>query len=225
MRQFPFIVIEGLDGTGKTTVRKGLFRLWENLYGVTPLCVLTNNFIATDAAADIVAGKYTPTPDNRDTYLRALAAEKAATLTRLVVPALTDRPVISDRWLISELAFFAVKHDLEPAQTYEELAGEITEAADLTVVLDLDPNDSIQRAGSRSGDAVRADWDVLDVQTRVRDVYAAVVRDAAAYPLLGPVAHIDATASPDAVLAQVWQALLDRDLVPSLAPLAATVAQ
>lgn len=218
MQRFPFIVIEGLDGTGKTTVRKGLFRLWEGLYGVTPLCVLTSNFLAPDAAADIVEGKYQPSADNRDRYLQALVADKAATLARLVRPALTHRPVISDRWLVSELAFFAVKHDMKPSDTYERLAAGITQPVDLTLVLDLDPRDSLQRAHGRHGDATRADWDVLDVQARVRQVYTEIVSEPTAYPLLGAVAHIDASASPGAVLDQVWQALIAHDLVPPLAP-------
>jgi len=202
MQRFPFIVIEGLDGTGKTTVRKGLFRLWEGLYEVTPLCILTSNFLAADAAADIVKGKYQPSADNRDRYLQALVADKAATLARLV----------------SELAFFAVKHDMKPGETYERLAAGITQPVDLTLVLDLDPRDSLQRAHGRQGDAVRADWDVLDVQARVRQVYTEIVSEPAAYPLLGEVAHIDASASPGGVLDQVWQALIAHDLVPSLDP-------
>ncbi len=214
MQRFPFIVIEGLDGTGKTTVRKGLFRLWEGLYGVTPLCILTSNFLAADAAADIVDGKYQPSADNRDRYLEALVADKAATLAQLVRPALPNRPVISDRWLVSELAFFAVKHGMKPGDTYERLAAGITQPVDLTLVLDLDPRDSLQRAHGRQGDAVRADWDVLDVQARVRQIYTAIVSEPVAYPLLGSVAHIDASASPGSVLDQVWQALIAHDLVP-----------
>lgn len=218
MRHFPFIAIEGLDGTGKTTVRKGLFRLWEGLYGVTPLCILTTNFLATDAAVDMVQGKYHPAPDNRDSYLHALVADKAATLARLVRPALASRPVISDRWLVSELAFFAVKHDMKPSETYQRLAAGIAEPVDLTVVLDLDPRDSLQRAHGRQGDATRADWDVLDVQARVREVYTEIVSEPAAYPLLGTVAHIDASASPGDVLYQVWQALIEHGLVPPAGP-------
>ncbi|NES58532.1 thymidylate kinase, partial [Micromonospora sp. PPF5-6] len=86
------------------------------------------------------------------------------------------------------------------------------------------PRDSLQRAHGRQGDAVRADWDVLDVQARVRQVYTEIVSEPAAYPLLGEVAHIDASASPGGVLDQVWQALIAHDLVPSLDPATEAVA-
>ncbi|MFF9336856.1 nucleoside/nucleotide kinase family protein [Streptomyces albogriseolus] len=133
----PFIVVEGLDGTGKTTLRKGLFRLFEGLYRVTPLAVLTTNFLDASVAADLVEGKYQPSADNQYRYLAALAADKQATATRLIAPSLPARPVIADRWLLSELAFFAVKHDRSPKETYPHLAEHLGVIPDLTLVFDI----------------------------------------------------------------------------------------
>src|SRR5262245_41432409 len=104
MDRYPFIVVEGLDGTGKTTLRKGLFRLFEGLFCITPLAVLTTNFLNAAVSLDLVEGKYQPTPENRDRYLAALTADKQATADRLIAPSLPTRPVIADRWLLSELA-------------------------------------------------------------------------------------------------------------------------
>ncbi|MBI3685824.1 MAG: thymidylate kinase [Actinobacteria bacterium] len=216
MARHPFVVIEGLDGTGKTTLRKALFRLWEGLYGITPLCLLTTNFLDATVAADIVTGKYSPSSDNRDRYMAAVAADKVATLDNLIRPALPDRPVISDRWMLSELAFFGVKHDLSPAETYQQLAGTVTQPADLTFVLDLAPEESIRRAGTRRGDATRADWDVLDVQARVRQIYTEVLAIPRAYPLLGDIVLLDGAANPAETLHLAWRALIDRGLVPAL---------
>ncbi|MGW7459034.1 dTMP kinase [Streptomyces sp. NPDC054797] len=210
----PFIVIEGLDGTGKTTLRKGLFRLWEGLCGMTPLCTLTTNFLAPGAAPDIIAGKYQPTSANRDAYLAAIVADKGATLERLVLPQLAERPVVSDRWLLSELAFFQVKHGMKPAETYRLLAPSVAHAPHLTFVLDLSPIDSLQRAHARSGDAVRADWDVEHVQSRVREVYTAVLSDPGAFPLLGEVVRLDAARPRAEVLLSAWDALRERGLLP-----------
>ncbi|MGL5866559.1 MAG: hypothetical protein ACRCYX_11955 [Dermatophilaceae bacterium] len=219
-RAYPFVVIEGLDGTGKTTARKGLFRLFENLYDITPLCVLTTNFLAPAVAADIVEGKYTPSMSNRDSYLAAVLADKHATLHELIRPSLGDRPVIADRWLISELAFFAVKHGIRPDETYQHIARALDDgpgnAADVTFVLTLDPRESVARARGRAGDATRADWDTTDVQTRVQLTYNEVLTHPEGYPLLGEVVPVDAGAPAATVLATMWRTLIDHSLVPDL---------
>lgn len=217
-RRYPFLVIEGLDGTGKTTIRKGLFWLWDSLYGATPLCVLTTNFLDVSVAGDIVDGKYTPTPANRDRYLAAIAADKKTTLRLLVEPSLPLRPVVCDRWLLSELAFFAVKHGLDPRETYRRLAKHIDRPADVTLVLDLPAEASLLRSHARTGDATRPDWDTLDVQERLRLTYQTVVTRPEDFRLLGDVVRLDASDSPAQVLHQAWTALRDRGLVPLAIP-------
>jgi dTMP kinase len=216
MDRYPFIVIEGLDGTGKTTLRKGLFRLYEGLCGVTPLCILTTNYLEPSVVPDLISGKYSPSADNRDRYAAAIVADKRASLRELVLPALPVRPVISDRWLLSELAFFAVKHGLPPEHAYDLLAPAIDVAPDVTLVLDLAPDHSMARAQSRSGDATRPDWDVLDVQTGVRAVYSEVILASSRYPLLGQVVPLmlEPKAERSAVLSQAWDALRERQLLP-----------
>ncbi|MBC8091179.1 MAG: thymidylate kinase [Pseudonocardia sp.] len=213
--RYPFIVIEGLDGAGKTTLRKALFHLWDGLYRVTPLCVLTTNFLDAAVAADIVDGKYLPTPDNRERYLAALVADKSATMRQVIEPALPTRPVIADRWLLSELAFFAVKHGVSPQQTYRALTATAGRWADITFVLDLPAEASLLRAQSRAGDATRADWDTLDVQGRVRATYQAVVTSPGDFPALGAVVRLDAASGQASVLHQAWTALREHGLMPA----------
>ncbi|MGV9266566.1 dTMP kinase [Kitasatospora sp. NPDC003701] len=210
------VVVEGLDGTGKTTLRKGLFRLIESLYGVTPLSILTTNWLDPAVAADLEEGKYRPGAANRDRYLAALRADKQASVEQLVLPALAHRPVIADRWLLSELAFFAVKHDAPAKETYAALEGAIEVTADLTLLLENSPEAAMARAAGRSGDAVRADWDVLDVQTRVRRTYDEVADDPSAFPKLGPIVRIDAAQDRAGVLADAWSALREHQLLPAL---------
>jgi dTMP kinase len=214
MDRYPFIVVEGLDGTGKTTLRKGIFRLFEGLCRVTPLAVLTTNFLDATVAGSLVKGKYQPTADNGPCYLAALAADKQATATRLVAPSLPVRPVIADRWLLSELAFFAVKHDRAPKDTYAVLTEGLGVVPDLTLVLDITPEAAMERAAAREGDATRPDWDVLDVQARVREVYQVVTDSPAGFPTLGRVVRINAAQDRAAVLHTAWQALDQFGLLP-----------
>ncbi|CAL9411072.1 dTMP kinase [Streptomyces sp. enrichment culture] len=214
MDRFPFIVVEGLDGTGKTTLRRGLFRLFEGLFGVTPLAVLTTNFLDAAVALDLVEGKYQPTPENRDRYLAALAADKQATADRLIAPSLQARPVIADRWLLSELVFFAVKHGRAPKETYAQLTGQLHLVPDLTFVLDITPETAMERAAGRSGDATRPDWDVMEVQARVREVYQSVADTPGAFPALGRVIRINTVQDRATVLHAAWEALAQHGLLP-----------
>jgi dTMP kinase len=209
MDRYPFVVIEGLDGTGK-----GLFRLMEGLYRLTPLAVLTTNFLDAGVAFDLVDGKYRPTAENQPHYLAALAADKRATSSRLISPSLAVRPVIADRWLLSELAFFAVKHDMSPAATYAALTSPETAIPDLTFVLDIEPEIAMQRAASRSGDATRADWDVLGIQSKVRAVYHGVIGSPAVFPALGDIVLLDASHDRATLLHTAWQALEQKSLLP-----------
>ena len=214
MQRYPFIAIEGLDGTGKTTLRKGLFRLWQGLYEITPLCVLTTNFLAPDRAGEIVDGKYQPSAQNSAAYLAAIIADKNSTLDLLVRPQRPARPVIADRWLLSELAFFAVKHGAKAAETYKAFASGIKEGPDVTLVLELPTADSMRRAKGRAGDAVRADWDVHHVQTAVQEVYAEVTNSPEPFPLLGTVVRLDAGLPAAEVLGAAWNALEHLGLMP-----------
>ncbi|MFK0120129.1 dTMP kinase [Streptomyces sp. NPDC090994] len=214
MDRYPFIVVEGLDGTGKTTLRKGLFRLFEGLFRITPLAVLTTNFLDAAVALDLVEGKYQPTEENRDRYLAALAADKQATADRLIAPGLPTRPVIADRWLLSELAFFAVKHDRAPKETYARLTEQLRLVPDLTLVLDITPETAMERAADRPGDATRPDWDVMEVQARVREVYQSVVGTPGVFPALGEVVRINAAQDRATVLHTAWKALDQHGLLP-----------
>ncbi|RMI37521.1 thymidylate kinase [Actinomadura harenae] len=214
MNRHPFIAIEGLDGTGKTTLRKGLFRLWQGLFDVAPLCLLTTNFLSAEHAGQIVEGKYQPSADNRAAYLSAIIADKNETLQRLVRPQRRARPVIADRWLLSDLAFFAVKHDARPQDVYGTLAEGLVDGPDATLLLELSPNDSMRRARSRTGDAVREGWDVHDVQSGIRDAHAEVISSSGSFPLLGTVVRLDATGTPAEVLHSAWTSLEGLGLIP-----------
>ncbi|MBV7668341.1 thymidylate kinase [Streptomyces halstedii] len=213
MDRHPFIVVEGLDGTGKTTLRKGLFRLFEGLFRITPLAALTTNFLHAAVAGDLVDGKYRPTEENQHRYLAALAADKQAT-ARLIAASLPVRPVIVDRWLLSELAFFSVKHGRSPKETHAVLTEGLGVVPDLTLVLDITPEAAMERAAARSGDATRPDWDVLDIQARVRKVYQTVTEEPGVFPALGRVVRIDAAQDRATVLHTAWQALDQYGLLP-----------
>jgi len=211
---YPFIAIEGQDGVGKTTLRKSLFQLLGNAYDRIPLSVLTVNYVDYRVARALIEGKYSPSPENRDAYLDAIIADKRASLDRLVRPALADRPVLADRWLLSEMVFCYVRHAMELADTYTRVAPHLELAADVTLLLELDAESSHRRAGQRSGEATRPDWDIPDVQERVRVAYRNAAEHASEFPLLGVVRSIESDQPREAVLRAAWKALADAEVVP-----------
>ncbi|GAB2580047.1 hypothetical protein GCM10027168_11110 [Streptomyces capparidis] len=215
-RPYPFVAVEGLDGTGKTTLCKALFRLWRDLYRVTPLCLLTTNHLTAGQVPALIEGKFRPTPRNRDAYLSAVADDKRASLELLVRPHRPVRPVLADRWLLSEMAFFAVKHGMAPTDTYRAVTAGIDDGPDVTVVLDLAVAESVRRARGRPGDPTRPDWDTHEVQARVHEVYASVSARPGAFPLLGEVIRLDAGAGCAELLLAVWDALTERGLLPAV---------
>ncbi|MFF5273749.1 hypothetical protein [Streptomyces sp. NPDC000133] len=123
---------------------------------------------------------------------------------------------IADRWLLSELAFFAVKHDRTPKETYAVLTEQLSLVPDLTLVLDITPEAAMQRAAARSGDATRPDWDVLEIQAKVRGIYQSATDAPAAFPALGPVVRINAAQDRATILHTAWQALDEYGLLPDL---------
>lgn len=207
--RYPFIAIEGVDGTGKTTLRKSLFQLLDSAYSATPLAVLTINFLDDRVAAAIVAGKYQPTADNRAAFESALRADKRRTTAGVIEPSLPVRPVIADRWLATDLTFFAVKHGIAPAESYGRLADDEVACPDLTLVLELGTEFSMARASGRPGESTRADWDVLDVQTRLAAAYADIMTAAPDLPALGrQVVRLDASRSRAELLYDAWSAIV-----------------
>lgn len=209
-RRFPFVAIEGLDGTGKTTLRKGIFRLWSGVGNVTPLCVLGTNHLDVTAAKTLLRGKYSPGSVSLTAYLDAVVADKEATLEQLVRPNLEHRPVICDRWILSDLAFLEARFGLAPLESYTSLQGRISRAPDLTFFLELAPESAVARSSARQGDATRGDWDRIDVQERVLRAYETIVDEADLYPAVGEVVRLDASVQPWRVLHQAWEALTDR---------------
>ncbi|OPC76493.1 dTMP kinase [Embleya scabrispora] len=210
----PFLVVEGLDGAGKTTLRKALFRLFEDLYGTTPLSLLTTNHLEPALVPTLVDGKFHPTPANRDAYLTAVAEDKHTCLHRLVHPHRRIRPILADRWLLSELAFFAVVHDLDPADTHRTLARTLDTAPDLTLVLDLPAHHAHTRARRRGTDTLRRDWDTPEVQARVHAAYDTIASTPERFPLLGTVVRIDARREPAELLHTAWDTLRLHGLLP-----------
>ncbi|MEZ3163166.1 dTMP kinase [Halorubrum sp. RMP-47] len=185
------ITLEGIDGSGKTTV-------WEALHDVYPDATFTRE--PTDSWYGEAVGRSMADADADPlAELFLYTADHANHLSETVRPALADGDlVISDRYSDSRFAYQGAtlaRADAGVQRPLEYVRGihaAFSRPPDATIYLDLDPETAAERSGRT---------DKFE-----RDGYLAAVRDN--YERLidadpGRFHRVDATRSPEDVIARV----------------------
>jgi dTMP kinase len=183
------ITLEGLDGSGKTTV-------WEALRDAYPDFVYTHeptdSWYGEAVERSVAAEDADPLAE-----LFLFTADHAAHLSRVVRPALeAGSVVVSDRYSDSRFAYQAASlaaTDLDrPMEYVRGIHAAFSRPPDATVYLDVDPETAAARAGAtnkleRAGylSAVRANYERLIDAEPERFV------------------RVDATAPPETVVSRV----------------------
>ena len=189
------ITLEGIDGSGKTTV-------WEALGDARPDALLTHE--PTDSwYGDAVRRSLGDDDADPLAELFLFTADHADHLSRVVRPALADgRVVISDRYVDSRYAYQAasladagVGID-RPLEYVRGIHQAFTRPPDATIYLDLDPETAVERAGATDK------FERASFLSAVRSNYE---RLASAEP--GRFVRIDADRSPEAVIDAVERAV------------------
>ena len=191
------ITLEGIDGSGKTTV-------WEALQDVYPDATFTRE--PTDSWYGEAVGRSMADADADPlAELFLYTADHANHLSETVRPALADGDlVISDRYSDSRFAYQGAtlaRADAGVQRPLEYVRGihaAFSRPPDATIYLDLDPETAAERAGRT---------DKFE-----RDGYLAAVRDN--YERLidadpGRFHRVDATRSPEDVIARVESLVAD----------------
>ena len=171
-----FITLEGPDGSGKTTQARLLAEwLREQGYEV----VLTREPGGTDIGDQIRAVLHDPrnTAMNARAEILLYSASRAQHVAQRILPALAaGKIVISDRYADSTLAYqgYGRGLDLETLRTITVFAtGGLT--PDLTLYLDVAPQEGLQRRLLGGGEWNRLDAEALEFHQRVRAGYLALV--------------------------------------------------
>ena len=191
------ITLEGLDGSGKTTV-------WEALQDVYPDATFTRE--PTDSWYGEAVSRSMADPEADPlAELFLYTADHANHLSETVRPALADdRLVISDRYSDSRFAYQGAtlaRSDADVQRPLEYVRGihaAFSRPPDATIYLDLDPKTAAERAGRT---------DKFE-----RDGYLAAVRDN--YERLIDAeperfSRVDATRAPEDVVARVESVVAD----------------
>jgi len=201
-----FISFEGGDGAGKSTQ---ILRLASRLRQQGRDVVTTREPGGSPGAEEIrnllVAGdkdRWSPM-----TEALLMVAARRDHLERVILPALTDGSVvITDRFADSTMAYQGIAGALgrDAARSLHELAvGD--HDPDLTIVLDIDVDAGLERAGARDNCETRFESKGTDFQRMVREAFLEIAK---AHPERCVV--VDAGADIETTAGAVWQAVSQR---------------
>lgn len=192
-----FIVLEGIDGSGTTTQ---LDRLAQHLRSRGRPALATREPSTGPVGRllrEALLGQHLD-PLGRPIDGRAMAllfaADRRDHLAREIEPALASgTDVVSDRYLLSSLAYQAIEADRLWVQTLAEGV----RVPDLTLLLDVPTAVAAERR--RLAGRVDERYDADATLTRVAENYRRLATAGVAGMNLGPVALLDATGTVDAV--------------------------
>lgn len=160
-----FIVIEGLDGSGKTTQFK---RLSAAMPHALTTCEPTSREFGTVIRRTLRGEPGAPSPLSLPW---AFAADRADHLVSVVEPALVEgRDVICDRYLPSSLAYQSLTLPLERVWAMNRSF----RVPDVTFWLDVTAEVAAERIGMRGGTVEI--YDALDRLKQVNEAYHTVFR-------------------------------------------------
>lgn len=201
-----FIAIEGVDGAGKGVQSRLLL---QSLRDAGVDIILTREPGGAPGAEEIRQLLVTGAADKWDamTELLLINAARRNHLQHTIWPALAaGRWVLSDRYADSTRAFqgFAGGIDLALIDTLHKTVTDDSNP-DLTLVLDLAPELSLERTRARGDSEDRFEKKGLAYQQRVGEGFRAL---AARSPLTH--ALIDANGSVEAVAQRIWQVVTAR---------------
>ena len=168
MRGF-LVVIEGVDGTGKSTLIR---RLQSHCEGLGMRCVLsrepTNGVWGTRLRDSARTGRL-PLKEELELFL----LDRKEHVNEVILPSLRNGMVVLlDRYFFSSAAYQGARgaDPEEVLRRNEEFAPE----PDLVLLLDCDPEQTLQRVRAR-GD-VADEFEKLDALRRVRELFLAIRR-------------------------------------------------
>ncbi|MDW8847518.1 dTMP kinase [Erwinia sp. MMLR14_017] len=199
-----FIVIEGLEGAGKTTAREVVVEtlreqgisdiLFTREPGGTPLAEKLRDLIKQGVEGEQVTDR---------AELLMLYAARVQLVENVIKPALARGAwVVGDRHDLSSQAYQGGGRGMDTllmAQLKQSVLGDF--APDLTLYLDVTPEIGLQRARAR-GALDRIEQESLNFFTRTRERYQALAAADAS------IRTVDATQSIEQVSAAIRQTLL-----------------
>ena len=207
-----FITFEGGEGAGKSTQIRTLARTLEEFGRDVMVTREPGGSPGAEAVRHVLlSGAAEPLGPEMEAIL--FAAARSDHVEQVIRPAVErGRIVLCDRFMDSSRVYQGVTGGLDPAfmRSLEAVAinGMVP---DLTVVLDLDPEEGLRRAAERRGDdgADRYEKETLAIHRRRREAFLRIAREEPERCVV-----VDAARAPDDVAEDIAAAvfpLLDRE--------------
>ena len=201
MSRGSLIVLEGLDGSGKSTQ---LPRLAERLTAAGREVVQTREPYDCAPGREIreLAQRHVPVAPEEE--LALFLAQRRLHVAEVIAPALARGAVVlSDRYFLSTVAYQGAR-GLDPKRLLAANEAEFPRP-DLALLLVLPPADGLARVAARGGPAEPA-FERADFLARVREIFDALDR-----PYLE---RVDASGAPAAVAARIAETVQRRLRLP-----------
>ena len=200
-RRGRFIVLDGVDGCGKSTQARALARVLAREAGREPLHVREpGSTAAGERIREVLLSRELELGPAVEALL--LAAARRQMLDELVAPALAEgRDVVCERFHPSTFAYQAVAGGLDEEAVLALLHGWAgAPSPDLVVLLELDPAAASARRGAAT-DRIEDKGDAF--QARVAEGYRRYAERRGSAAVEERVVVVDGDGSPEAVLERV----------------------
>jgi dTMP kinase len=209
-----FLVLEGTDGSGKTSLRKHVFQALKQqgreILTITPL-----SWRYLDATETIITAKSHALPVPPVEITRAYVRDKEALSDRIIRPQLRHRPVLVDRFIVSDMVYHHALWEIDPAQTYRAYCSSRVRFPDCHFFVDTPPQLAFERMLAR-GTGGRNRWDYLETQKRLYDTFQEVLFSGR-FPALGEARRID-NSGDRAQTSEAWMLSVEEVLGQRAAP-------
>ena len=201
-----FITIEGGEGTGKTTV---MSKVVEKLEKDGLDILKTRNPGGTEIGKEIRSIVLSKEDKNMSEICEVLlfAADRAQQVQELIIPNITDKIIICDRFFDSSIVYQGIMGNMGIDKVYElNMVATKGLVPDLTLLFDLNPIIGQQRiASNKDREVNRFDMKSLEYHQKVRNAYLEV-----ANKFKDRIVIVDASRTVEEIVAEVYEIIKNK---------------
>jgi len=200
------IAIEGRDGVGKTSLRKSLYKILNEI-GLNTVTVPSHSWLDRRASRIIGAAKYLGHEIPKDEIINAYLWDKQCLANQVIIPKLKTHSVICDRYLLSDMAYLNVIWGIPIQVTFETIMARALVCPSVTIMVESDITLAMERLHRRDGNKLDR-WETKEYQTALNGAFHKAL---SAYPILsGHLMAFDNASSIESLDVQVERNLIER---------------